>query len=215
MNWTIIKKSHSTYPVSVSKYVDYKPYLRIEANHRCVYCGIKEAIFGGADSFHVEHFKPKSLAKFKYLEKDYMNLFYSCSVCNRFKSNDWYDGYQADHSTVGYPNPNEYDYNILFSTSDDFVLKGFYISSEYLVEKLYLNRPQLLMSRELESVLELYRSLKDEVNNVLEKLLMFSGNAQAHEIAIKIGMQLNKLASAFAEEIENSKYELTDIRKVK
>lgn len=124
-------------------YQSYKPYLREDFLYRCVYCSIHENEFGGPRNFTVEHFRPQK--SFAHLINDYQNLLYGCNVCNPFKGHDW----PSDHPLqdgVGYIDPCEYDYD------DHFCLHGFQIEgltpvAKYMVERLHLNRQQLVKIR--------------------------------------------------------------------
>jgi hypothetical protein len=73
-------------PPAYIKYQNYKPYLRQEFSAKCVYCCYPDGI-KGADSFGVDHYRPKS--KFPEFETHYPNLFYACNCCNRRKGNFW------------------------------------------------------------------------------------------------------------------------------
>ncbi|MDP8269001.1 MAG: HNH endonuclease [Candidatus Tenebribacter davisii] len=145
MQWTVINKKKTTPQKQISKYGDYKSYLRDEAKNRCVYCAIHENSLGGVDHFHIEHYKPQS--KFPELINNYNNLFYSCPICNRFKSNDWPNEPNQDHSVISYPNPNGTNYNELFDIDEHGILKSTLVAPSYVINKLCLNRPQLINER--------------------------------------------------------------------
>jgi 5-methylcytosine-specific restriction endonuclease McrA len=53
----------------------------------CAYCEVREPELGGAEAFHVDHYKPKS--KFSHLICNYDNLIYACRYCNRYKRDYW------------------------------------------------------------------------------------------------------------------------------
>jgi uncharacterized protein (TIGR02646 family) len=72
-----------------SKYQSFKTLLRQEFSYACVYCNIREPELGGAQSFGIDHYKPKS--KFPHLELEYSNLLYACRNCNQYKSNYWHN----------------------------------------------------------------------------------------------------------------------------
>jgi uncharacterized protein (TIGR02646 family) len=59
--------------------------LSQDCENKCVYCGIHESKFGGDRNFQIDHFRPKSKERFKNLEYDYSNLYWSCCVCNNLK----------------------------------------------------------------------------------------------------------------------------------
>lgn len=146
MNWKLVIKDRQKQPKS-GTYPDWKEQIAEECFYQCIYCSINEAQFGGIDHYHIEHYKPKSIEKFRTLENDICNLFYSCPICNRFKSNDWPKD-ADDLETICYPNPSEYDYSELFEVNSlDYKVYGSYISTRYMTERLYLNRPQLLYER--------------------------------------------------------------------
>lgn len=127
-----------------STYQSYKSYLREDFQYRCVYCAIHENENGGPRGFTVEHFRPKSL--FPHLTTDYENLLYGCNVCNPYKGNDWPSDTPLVDG-VGYLDPCEHDYD------DHFRLNGFEVvgitrPAWYMVERLHLNRTQLIKLRQ-------------------------------------------------------------------
>jgi hypothetical protein len=145
MNWKRVPKEKSNQPAK-GTYSDWKVDLSKEGFHQCVYCTITEHSFGGIRNFHVEHFKPKSV--FPELENTFTNLFFACSICNCFKSNDWYDNSSSDFNTPFYPDPSKIDYSEIFEVIyDTGKISGKNITSKYLENKLYLNRPQLTFLR--------------------------------------------------------------------
>ncbi len=66
-----------------------KEYLRNDFSHECAYCKLQEQEMGmaGLDFFEIDHFKPQTL-KLPDMHK-YHNLYYSCSKCNKEKSDIW------------------------------------------------------------------------------------------------------------------------------
>ena len=83
-----VKHKRSSNPPSYTTYQEYKPFLKEEFGKKCVYC-CKISPFEDKGGFHVDHYRPKSL--FANLTNEYLNLFYSCAACNRFKSTYWSD----------------------------------------------------------------------------------------------------------------------------
>lgn len=170
MKWKKITKDSNNVIPDVTDHIEYKPQLSIEGHHQCVYCAIREADFGGYRNFHVEHFRPKSLDRFKHLALDYFNLFYACSICNGFKSNDWPGDPCPDLSTPCYPNPLEVDYSHIINTQHNSVLEGKNPAAQYLIERLYLNRPQLILERKKYRLLDRFNSLKYALQGLVEEL---------------------------------------------
>ncbi len=151
MEWRRIPKEASNRPTTGS-YRDWKPHLAEEAKHQCVYCAIHDASFGGIRNFHVEHFRPRS--KFVDLTDDYANLFFACAICNTFKGNDWPNGSKDnDISLAGYVNPSRRCYGDFLSVDrESHMAKSIVSAGIYMIEKLYLNRPQLILERRAAAV---------------------------------------------------------------
>lgn len=213
MKWTIIDKNKTLRPVKVTEYRDYKPYLRDESEQKCVYCAINENPIGGYDHFHVEHFRPKSLTQFIHLLTEFENLFYSCAICNRFKSNDWPNDPVADHSIISYPDPKDVDYNSLFNCEENGTLKGKYTASKYLVEKLNLNRPQLINERR-------EKLMRDKIDHLIKNIINMKKIALEIEYSVELGQIMSALFDRILEitlllneEIEIARYEPSDIRR--
>ncbi len=158
MNWRRIPKERSVQPLDGS-YSSWKELLAEEGFHQCVYCAIRESSFGGIRNFHVEHYKPKHL--FRDLENDFQNLFYACCICNVFKGGDWPGDPDPAFRSPCFPNPSKINYGDLFRIEPTGILGPAAVENStgrYLIEKLYLNRPQLIIERRLEFVfLELER----------------------------------------------------------
>lgn len=127
-------------------YSDWKTEIANDCWQQCVYCAISETVYGGIDNFHIDHFRP--LSTFDDLTNVITNLFLACAICNRFKSNDWPADDVEDHSLPSYPDPSAFDYNDLFEIDlVTYLVSGRFPATVYLTEKLYLNRPQLLIER--------------------------------------------------------------------
>lgn len=163
MRWRTIDKSQAVQPKGV--YSDWKPALAEEAKHQCVYCCISDAHFGGLRNFHVEHYRPKS--KRKDLEHTYSNLFYACGICNTFKGDDWPDepGKDDRFEYIHYPDPSLTNYSHLFSVDVMTAeVSGRNVTAKYLVEKLHLNRAQILRNRKLLILSDQLTGLMDELS---------------------------------------------------
>jgi len=164
MNWKQIDRSARVQKEGV--YSDWKQQISDDCFHQCVYCSIGEQPWGGIDHYHIEHFRPKK--KFEELENIITNLYHACPVCNRFKSDDW-PNEPDDLNQICYPDPSDIDYNDLFDLLDiNYNLQGKNVASNYLINRLYLNRPQLIFERrEAKLILkadELLNTLFDLVN---------------------------------------------------
>jgi len=143
MNWKKIDRDKRVQ--QQGKYPDWKQQISDDCYNQCVYCSIHENPWGGIDHFHIEHFRPKS--KFKGLEHIITNLYHACPICNRFKLDDW-PSQPDDLEKICYPDPSDHDYSDLFDLElNSYSISGKYIASVYLINRLYLNRPQLVYER--------------------------------------------------------------------
>lgn len=163
MKWHVIDKKNCLVPEK-GGYRDWKPQLSQESKAQCVYCCIHESKFGGIRNFHVEHHRPQSI--FPLLRDSYPNLFYACGICNVFKSDDWpADPVVGDYSFASYPDPSTDDYGLFISVDPrSGIAASPTIAGSYVIERLYLNRPQIVALRVFDHLLqnlrESFESLK-------------------------------------------------------
>lgn len=192
MLWTIISKTHKE--DEVKDYRNEKDKLAKEGNYKCVYCCINESSFGGTRNFHVEHYRPKS--KFSFLANKYSNLFYACSICNCFKGNDWPNEPNDEFNKSFYPDPSLLDYSKIINIDfNSGILSGENKTSNYLIHKLFLNRPQLLLERRHYALSQKFNLLLTKFELLQSKLnqLMLEKNPHAIEISIELNYSFNSL----------------------
>jgi hypothetical protein len=150
MNWK--KIDNATRVQNVGEFKSWKQQVSNDCFNQCVYCSIHENPWGGIDHYHIDHFRPQS--KFPHLKHIITNLYHSCPVCNRFKSDDW-PSEPDDLEKPCYPDPSVHNYCDLFHlNTENYNLSGLYVSTKYVVNRLFLNRPQLVYERR-ESLLKL------------------------------------------------------------
>jgi hypothetical protein len=89
-------------PGPFATYQQYKPFLREEFGHRCVYCRLADVMVGGVKAFTVDHYYSKKF--YPHLETQYDNLFYACPECNRWK-HTWPFTARGKRLTFIIPNP--------------------------------------------------------------------------------------------------------------
>jgi len=143
--------------------------LAVESHYRCVYCAIHEARMGGTRCFHVEHYRPKS--RFAQLENRFENLFYSCPICNVFKGDDWPCEPATDHSTAAYPDPSAIDYSHILSVDKTSMsVSSDRVAGKYMIERLFLNRPQLIRERRLAAIQERARAMRGMAKALVAEL---------------------------------------------
>lgn len=209
MNWGLIVK-RSAPQLADKKYNDaeVKMHLRAEGGQRCVYCSINESIMGGYQFFWVEHHKPQSVDP--SLINDLNNLFYSCQICNRFKSNDWPNEPDATFTLCCYPNPTAVDYKTLFNVGRDGQMDGVYTASKYLVERIYLNRPQLIMERRRVALQNYHTTLNEEARTLAERLAA-NGDEESNHLLLEM-VKLGQDAQALNAKLETiPPYEVADV----
>lgn len=194
MTWRRIDKTQSPVPTS-GDYRSWKPLLAREGRLQCVYCCIPESRFGGIRNFHVEHYRPQSL--FPRLRNDYLNLFYACGICNVFKSDDWpADHLQGDLSHPAYPDPSQVDYGS-FLTIDESTgeVSGSGILGRYIVERLHLNRPQMVAIRKLTQLFARIARFHESMTSLLEESKI---PTELKDDVIKVLLDINKLTLRYA-----------------
>jgi hypothetical protein len=171
---------------------EWKQKIADDCDGQCVYCAIAEARFGGIRNFHVEHFRPKK--KFPKLENRIQNLYLACAICNVLKSDDWPCEPASDHSRAAYPDPVHADFNALFAISPQtYAVDSATIAGKYVIEKVLLNRAQLIVQRRLDALLR-YReefdawvsqSIKEMTDQELRQVvgvLQNFGRVQTHTL---------------------------------
>lgn len=167
MKWFRIPKENSVKPAK-GGYSDWKEPLSIEGREQCVYCSININSFGGIRNFHVEHYKPKAEGKFPELKDEYSNLFFACAICNCFKSDDWENEPSEKLDNHAYPDPAKVDYSDFLFQDALHLVDSNHITGKYIVQKLFLNRPQLILERKS---FDLHSRLKDETQKLTHILL--------------------------------------------
>lgn len=215
MNWKLIVKKKAA-AVPAFNYDAWKELLSEEGHRQCVYCSLDENTGGGIKFFEIEHYKPES--KFKALARDYDNLFYSCAICNGFKSNDWKEGDATDLNLVIYPKPSVTDYSVLFETKDNGLVTGKHTASKYLVTRLYLNRPQLIIYRKYLLSTNHYNDIKNVLSTQMDLLfdIVRKGDMSALDLIQEVKNKLEKIDKYKEQVLDKTRlYSLIQIRKQK
>ena len=205
MHWKLVTKDPVRQPKKGS-YNDWKEQIAEECFHQCVYCSIHESPWGGIDHYHIDHFRPKSKPKFKHLENDICNLFYSCPICNRFKSDDW-PGEPTNLDVICYPDPSKIDYSTIFNLNqENYSISSSYKSGCYLIHRLFLNRPQLIYERR-ESILKQKEArLFEEISQMLQK-------CEDNSILKKSILIMNEVRQHLLDRDKIRPYKLSEIKK--
>lgn len=128
-------------PGQYKNYRSYKPTLRVEFKHRCVYCCAPDA--DRPESYAVEHYLPKK--DFPQLECAYENLFYACNSCNTRKGKYWPKGPQLKAGRF-IPNPCDH---VMFQhlRYNGVSVEARTEAGRFTVAMLDLNSPKALQHR--------------------------------------------------------------------
>lgn len=208
MNWRLIIKNSANQP-KTGTYSDWKEQIAEECFYQCIYCSINESQFGGIDHYHIEHYKPKSIKRFKSLENDILNLFYACPICNRFKSDDWPND-AISLNICCYPDPSIYDYTKLFTLDlKTYKLSGNYISSSYITQRLFLNRAQLIYERREQILNERAMAVRKELENLSRQETILADR----QSITSLFDAFSKLANIIEKRKSIRPYKLKEIRK--
>lgn len=168
MNWFRVPKENAPQALQGKHYWDWKEDLSKEGREQCVYCTININTFGGIRNFHVEHYRPKS--KNPELVDDYANLFFACSICNGFKSDDWKNEPSSTFNNSSYPDPSKVDYSSILTLNLEQIVESEYLTGKYIIHKLFLNRPQLILERK---AFYLYKVYENELLKLKDILVEF------------------------------------------
>jgi hypothetical protein len=168
VQWPILLAKARTQPVA-GRWHQWKQEVADHCCGQCVYCAIHEARFGGIRNFHVEHFRPKN--RFPKLENDINNLYLACGICNVLKGDDWPCEPAADHSLATYADPAVTDYNILLIVSPvTHEVSASTFSGKYIIERILLNRAQLVLERRLAAMLKAFGEFEKRVDGALPSM---------------------------------------------
>lgn len=187
MKWFQVDKSGTKQPEE-GTYRNWKTLLSEEGRHQCVYCAIHERQFGGFRNFHVEHYQPRKT--FPELTNSIYNLFYACGICNSFKGSSWPADPVEDHSVATFPYPAFVDYSQIITIQEDCSLRSSVPAGQFLIERLYLNRPQLLQLRSFFRLLDRLTVLTNEVDTLTKAQVTSNAPLQALVSELTAAMRL-------------------------
>jgi hypothetical protein len=116
--------------------VDIRQQVRQRAGCACEFCGVTEE--SAASELTIDHYQPQA----KGGSDDLENLVYSCPKCNNFKSDYW----PVDDQPALW-NPRVDPATLHFIEAEDGLLYPLTATGRLTVERLRLNRPQLVNNR--------------------------------------------------------------------
>lgn len=138
--------------------------VREAYGRRCGYCGVMETWVGG--ELEIDHFRPLLHGGTDALD----NLVYACTICNRFKSDYWPTPDASETLHLLHPKRDDLAAHLL-ETADGRLI-GLTPRGWFHIERLHLNRPQLVELRRLrqtEQTLQRDLALAQESRTRLQK----------------------------------------------
>lgn len=120
---------------------------------QCGYCGVSEMSVGG--ELEIDHFQPLAAGGSDALE----NLVYACTACNRFKGD--YAPTRDAPETLRLLRPLRDDMSAHIAEAANGRLLGLTPRGWFHIQRLHLNRAQLIERRHLHRVMQ---AQKDELS---------------------------------------------------
>lgn len=124
--------------------------VRTAYGGRCGYCGVYETSVGG--ELEVDHYHPRAAGG----SDDIENLVYACTACNRFKG-DYAPSPDAPES-LRLLHPRRDDISVHIEEAAHGRLVGLTPRGWFHIQRLHLNRTQLVERRHLRHVLQAQRA---------------------------------------------------------
>lgn len=131
-------------PAPVGKYSSFRQKIREDFRECCAYCLLHEIMLGGEESFEQDHHRPQR--DFKHLVDEYKNMYWSCKVCNKNKSCHWPKPKLVKSGRI-FIDTTVDDFATHFKELDDGTWHPLTKAAEYTLEKIRLNRKNLLIIR--------------------------------------------------------------------
>ena len=123
--------------------------IREAYGYRYGYCGVSETWVGG--ELEIDHFRPLLHGGTDAPD----NLVYACTTCNRFKGDYWPPSNASE--TLRLLHPKQDDLTAHLSETADGHLVGLTPRGWFHIERLHLNRPQLVELRRLRQTEQILR----------------------------------------------------------
>lgn len=190
----------------------YKPFLRSLFRRRCAYCQQPDDRFGGEEGATVDHFKPEG--RFRELQFQWSNLYYSCAVCNcHYKKQYPTPAEEADGKRFVDPCAEDPDDHFRMvhdqSTGNLSRIRPLTPAAEYTVFRLKLNdRPSLR---------DFWREIDQDEQQLNERLGQIeNGLTTCADIAAKLNDSgIKQLKSDYESQMQNCLRELDRVRSLR
>jgi hypothetical protein len=146
---------------------------------RCGYCGVTEENAGAA--LTVDHHRPRTRGGTHQDE----NLVYCCPKCNEYKGSYWHE---TDPPFIALLHPLRDDLSTHVVEREDGHLDGLTPQGEFLIQRLRLNRPQLVayrLHRRAEAVLRVEtEALRQRVLELQQQIAALDSELEQTDTAI-------------------------------
>lgn len=138
--------AHCAPPERMGVSTEARAAVRAAHGGRCGYCGVPESSVGG--ELEIDHFHPQSAGG----ADDVENLVYACTACNRFKGD--YAPAPGAPESLRLLHPRRDDLSAHIEEAAHGRLAGLTARGWFYIQRLHLNRPQLVERRHLSRVLQ-------------------------------------------------------------
>lgn len=115
---------------------DVREHVRVLYDYRCGYCGVRESDAGAR--LTLDHYCPRSLGGMDEID----NLVYCCHGCNEYKGDYWHE-----EESQRLLHPLREDMTAHLAPSEAGRVQGLTARGSVQIERLRLNRPQLIAYR--------------------------------------------------------------------
>ena len=138
---------------------DERERLRCQFQFRCGYCGVSERDVGA--ELTVDHFQPRSKGGLH----EPQNWVYCCHACNEFKGDTW-----QPNSPERILHPLQDSLAAHIVEREDGMLQGLSVTGAFHIQRLHLNRAQLVAYRRQRRLLEAARQTRARLLETLRQL---------------------------------------------
>ena len=139
-------RRRETPPGPFKHYSAYRPFVREDFSECCAYCLLHEFLAAGQENFELDHFRPRSLARFVSLADDFYNLYYACRPCNHAKGSTW-PAPSLEADGYGFVDLCAETFSAHFQERADGSWQPLSRRAEYTLARLRLNRTHLVKIR--------------------------------------------------------------------
>lgn len=154
--------------------------VRAAFGGRCGYCGVHETSVGG--ELEMDHFHPQAAGG----SDDIENIVYACTTCNRFKGD--YAPAPGAPESLRLLHPLRDDLSAHIDETTLGRLVGLTSRGWFHIQRLHLNRPQLVDRRHLHHVLHAQRADLSRARQAEARLRRENGALESEIVRLRAAM---------------------------